>query len=110
MSGFFDRQLKRIAAKAVLGLVAGLSFTVGLGFLTAAAWIVLADRYDSLAAALILGFAYIALSATNLAILAISRRRPPREHMPPPGSDPLSLIEAFFSGFDAARRRNADRR
>lgn len=112
MAGFLERQVKKIVGTAMLGLIGGIFLTIGLAFVTVAAWIALADRYDTLVAALVLGCVYIALSAVMMAILATRGSRPdPRPAPPPPpASDPLSLVEAFFSGFDAARRKRGDRR
>ena len=112
MAGFLERQLKKIVGTAVLGLIGGIFLTIGLAFVTVAGWIALADRYDTLVAALVLGCVYIALSAVMIAILAARGNRPaPRvAPPPPPASDPLSLVEAFFSGFDAARRKRGSRR
>ncbi|MDP0927846.1 phage holin family protein [Paracoccus onubensis] len=106
--------MKRIVGAAMLGMIGGISLIIGLAFLTAAAWIALADRYDTLVAALVLGCVYVALSAVLLAILAMrgSRRPASRPPAPPPrpASDPLALVEAFFSGFEAARRKRGPRR
>lgn len=111
MSGLLDRIAKKLAAMVTLSLAAGLFFLVGLGFMTAAAWIALADRYDALAAALILGCGYLALAAIASALLISRGNKRPREGRSlPPKSDALSLVEAFFSGFDAARRKRKNHR
>ncbi|QDY70084.1 phage holin family protein [Qingshengfaniella alkalisoli] len=109
-----EQLLSRAAANAALALLAGASVTVGIAFLTVAAWIALASHYDTLVAALVIGCAYVALSAILFAALKTSgRHSPPPEYRapppPPPQSDIVSLVEAFFSGFDAARRRNRRR-
>lgn len=111
MVGFLERQMKRIATAATLGLISGLCLLIGLAFMTVAAWIALAEHYDTLVAALVLGCAYIALSAVLVAILASRGRRPTPKPAPPPrpASDPLALVEAFLGGFEAARNRRKGR-
>lgn len=103
--------MRKIAIKTAIGLIAGLCVAVGIAFLTVAAWIALADRYDCVAAAMILGCVYIAVSAVLLAVIS-RKRKPhrPEKSQPPPQNDLLALVEAFFSGFESARQRKNPRR
>ena len=58
----------RTARRTALFLIAGITAVVGVGFLTATAWIFLESRYDSLIAALVVGLAYVATSTILLMI------------------------------------------
>lgn len=124
----FQRAIADAGRRAVLGLGAMLLLTVGLAFLTVAAFIALAALRDPLFAALVIGLAYLGL---GLILMALAGRRPPAPpqpspeelaeraarrdaalraamaeaglHVPPKGESP-PLIEAFLFGLTMALR------
>ncbi len=115
-----ERTVARAARKTVLCASAALSFAVGLAFLTAAAWIVIAVSVNVFVAAMVIGTFYIGVGFVLLG-LASARDRdtidPP--HAPadaPPQSAPPSnlppLAQAFIFGIEAgaAAKRRRPRR
>ena len=114
-------QARQTARSAALTVAGGVLCLVGLGFLTAALWIVLATEYGALIAALVLGGLYLILGGAVLAFgrEPQSRVRPearpvmPQEPpaAPPRPSDPwLDLAEGFARGLQAGREIRRDRR
>ncbi|MBY6158520.1 MULTISPECIES: phage holin family protein [Paracoccaceae] len=110
MFGSFIYSLKLSVRRAGFGLGGALLMLIGLGFLTVAAWIALAEARDTQFAAMVLGFGYIGLGAL---VAALGSRRP-RYVAPAPGPFGLStggLGAAFAQGFGAgAATRTAMRR
>ena len=107
LRGLQDRA-ERAARAAALGLAGGLVLAVGVGFLTAAAWIALASAQGALTAALVIGSGYAGL---GLVLVALGLRGPSRRRpLPPRASDQVpALAAAFLSGFQAAQTRRAPR-
>ena len=108
------RNYVRLMSRVVAFSFAGAIFlVVGLGFLTSALWLMLERWQDSLFAAQVLGFIYIALGLIFFAIAAaqksrrrIDRRRPPERRT----SDPMiQMLEGFLMGMDAGRRTSRRR-
>ncbi|SIT80216.1 phage holin family protein [Pontibaca methylaminivorans] len=115
-----ERKVAQAARRSALGAVAAIAFLVGLAFLTAAAWIAMAEAASTLAAALLIGFAYLALGAILIAAASAmgSRHHTPHvpEHDRPPSYAPPSgmppLAQAFLYGMEAgsaAKRRERRR-
>ncbi|QUJ75957.1 hypothetical protein KDD17_13620 [Sulfitobacter albidus] len=113
----FDRALdkasasaKSAARNAALGLIAGLTFTVGLAFLTVAAWLVLATLMPLFQVAAIIGAVYVGIACIVLAILLTrgkgTTEPAPVASPPPPSFD--GLLGAFMTGMNAgAQARSA---
>ncbi len=100
MFGSFIYSLKLSVRRAGFGLGGALLMLIGLGFLTVAAWIALAEARDTQFAAMVLGFGYIGLGAL---VAALGSRRP-RYVAPAPGPFGLStggLGAALAQGFGA---------
>ena len=102
------RRSARLTARAVaLSAAGGLMVAVGAGFLTVAAWIMLATAYDTLTAAAIIGAVYMGI---GLICLGLAGRRSHRHHYhSPPPVDPTAhlvaqLAEGFLTGLRAGRR------
>ena len=102
------RRSARLTARAVaLSAAGGLMVAVGAGFLTVAAWIMLATAYDTLTAAAIIGAVYVGI---GLICLGLAGRRSHRHHYhSPPPVDPTAhlvaqLAEGFLTGLRAGRR------
>jgi hypothetical protein len=90
--------IKSTLRRAGLGLGGAFLVLIGLGFLTVAAWITLAEMRDAQFAALVLGLAYC---GTGLLVAVLGGRRPRRAA---PASRPLDmngLSAAFAQGFGA---------
>lgn len=98
------------ARKTALGLLGAVFLVVGLGFLTAAAYIALAAVRDVQFACLVIGLAYVGLALVLFAV-AGARRRPQRPNRPPAPSSydeahPMaSVIAAFLEGMAAGAGR-----
>lgn len=104
------RRSERAVRRAVLSVVGAVLAGVGVGFLTAAAWMMLEDAYSAIAAAMILAGIYAGLGLIILGLNASSHDddasphdeqfRDPAQH-PEPGTIP-PLAEAFIIGLNAA--------
>lgn len=101
------RSARRTARAVALSAAGGLMVAVGAGFLTVAAWIMLATAYDTLTAAAIIGAVYMGI---GLICLGLAGRRSHRHHYySPPPVDPTAhlvaqLAEGFLTGLRAGRR------
>ncbi|KJZ18558.1 phage holin family protein [Loktanella sp. S4079] len=113
MFSVIKHNIQTQAKRAALGLSGVVLLTVGIGFLTAAAWMTLAMLADNRIAALILGAAYFGLGLIFLAVsksttVGHSHSAPPP---PAPQSDPIAgMTAAFVQGLNAgisARHRRA---
>ncbi|MCQ0093747.1 phage holin family protein [Roseovarius sp. M141] len=108
VSAVKDRSARAIR-RALICVVGGIFVSVGLGFLTSAAWIMLEDAYSAFAAALILAGIYTGTGLIALGVASSSSKRdadatPPLSDPatpPKPGATP-PLAEAFIIGFNAA--------
>lgn len=95
------------ARRAGLLLVSGLLLAAGVGFLSAAIWIVVAAAWSPLVAALVLGVIYLGAGG-----IVLSLALPPRQvHEPVAAQDEAlkkapfpPLAEAFVFGLDTALR------
>tara|TARA_R110000868_G_scaffold237132_4_gene491340 strand:- start:84209 stop:84577 length:369 start_codon:yes stop_codon:yes gene_type:complete len=99
--------------RAGYSLGALILMSIGLGFLTVAAWIYLAQTHDALFAALVIGCAYFGLGLIFLALSA--RTRPvPMAHTtaaPPPAAASMTgLIAALMQGVGAGVAAGAARK
>ena len=113
MLGLEQKVARAARMSAALG-VAGAMAAVGLGLLTVAAWIVLAEVRSTEFAALVLGLAYLGLAAVTA---ALALRRPTSHSAAshdaarlPSDLTPLQLIVlSFMQGFEQGRenRRTA---
>jgi hypothetical protein len=95
---------RHMAGCVALGLAAAVLALAGLGFLVAAAWIMLAAALGPVAAGLILGFGLLFLSMGCL--LTLRRPRPGQGARPEAvgsAADPM-LTAAFLAAFLLARR------
>lgn len=110
-------QARAAARRAGFSVIGSLFLLVGLGFLTAAGWIVLADRRDALFAALVIGGIYVGI---GLIFFALASRRYVRVPVAPPPTGAYgprlytyavpALLEAFMVGISAGmvNRSRAD--
>lgn len=104
------RRSERAVRRAIMSMVGAVLAGVGVGFLTAAAWMMLEDAYSAIAAALILAGIYAGLGLIILGLNAAShdndsaaedeKHHDPAQH-PEPGNIP-PLAEAFIIGLNAA--------
>lgn len=97
---------RRAARAMALSAAGGILVFVGAGFLTLAAWIMLATAYGTLTAAAVIGAVYMGL---GLICLGLAGRRP---HAPPPPPPPpidptahliAQVAEGFLTGLRAGR-------
>lgn len=105
MIGQIEHKLRRTAQKTAIGAVGSILILVGVGFLTAAAWMGLSLIADSLVAASVIGGAY---TGVGLIVLGVSSARSKREAYVPPqkrevhGAEALTgLAGAFMEGMSA---------
>lgn len=102
----------RTAQTAVLGLAAGFSLLIGLGFLTIAAWLLLTTLTTPLVTAFILGGLYCGVGFVLLAVMSMRSRARRRERAalfaaaaaPAATVDLTSIIAAFMTGLSAGRK------
>ena len=99
-----------VALKTTIGgLIALAAAVVALGFFCAAAFLWLELHYGTIAAALVLGGAFVVIAAiAGIAIVVVQRRKPPPP--PPPAArplwaDPAVLGAALDAGRVLGRRR-----
>lgn len=97
--------LQRAGRRAAMMIAGALLLAVGIGFLTAAGWLLLADAFGPLVAAAVLAGIY---GGTGLVLLALAGRAPPPQPLPAtPATAPESgigmAVDAFVFGYQAAR-------
>jgi hypothetical protein len=105
MINLLKQKALRTARQTALFLASGITALVGVGFLTASAWIYLETRYDSLLAALIIGLAYITLASVLLMLgrkesesIAV-RELPTATGTPPAPSHDMGVLAPLASAF-----------
>ena len=92
------------ARRTALGLGAAICLAVGMGFLSAAAFIAMAAAADPVTAALVLGAAYAGLGLILMAFAVQRHRAPPPPVRPPAGPVLLvAAVEAFTAGMAAGK-------
>lgn len=116
----FIRLRAGIAARRAGHSAAGVVFALAaIGFLTAAAWMVLAEMRDALFAATVLGAAYLGISLVFFALAhraaraaRIARQTARATSVPPSVAGGLlpPIFEAFLVGLSAGAARAAARR
>ena len=102
----------RTAHTAVLGLAAGLLLTVGGGFLTLAAWLLLLTVTTPLYAAVILGCTFSGVALILLAVMSARRKsnakqleRVAQQPQTVPSGDIVNqLVMTFLAGITAGRK------
>lgn len=101
----------RTAHTAVLGLGAGICLFIGMGFLTAAAWLFLASVTTPIITTLILGGLYAGIGFIILVVMSMRSRARARERAAALAAAPAaaagsltSVIAAFLSGMSAGKR------
>jgi len=97
----------RTAHTAVLGLAAGVLLTIGAGFLTLAAWLLLLTVTTALYAAVILGCVFIGAAMIVLGAMAIRKRTRKPHHAPveAPREDIVNqLVMTFLAGITAGQK------
>ena len=101
----------RTAQTAVLGLAAAFLLLIGLGFLTAAVWLLLATLTTPLITALILGGVYSGMGFLVLAVISMRSHARRREHAaalaaaaPASSNNLTSIIAAFMAGLTAGKK------
>lgn len=102
----FQRQLAQGARRAAWATAGTLLLTVGLAFLTAAAWMVLSTVKDAQFAALVIGCVYIGFGGIAVAIGVRSNRACDPLPSPRPASPDDTferMATAFFAGFQSAK-------
>ncbi|QYX57792.1 phage holin family protein [Roseovarius sp. SCSIO 43702] len=109
---------RRAARAAVVATVGGLLCLVGLGFLTAALWIIIEMEYGPLMSALVIGGLYLVLGGAMLAFGRNSQSEASPEPLheaqvpppPPPPRDPFfQMAEGFAMGLQAGREARRGR-
>lgn len=97
----------RTARKTALGLAAGLFLTVGVGFLTVAAWLVLVPLTSTATAALIIGCTYAGLGFIFLMAAMLggspSQASHPEQAVSSEAADATNMIAAFMTGLKAGQ-------
>ncbi len=102
----------RAVKRALMRAVGAVFLLVGIAFLTSAGWIVLAEAYSTLFAALIISGVFLGIGLILLGIAATSRERREydaedallRDPAAPPAPGTMSpLAEAFIIGLNAAQ-------
>lgn len=99
------------ARRAALGGIGLVMICLGVGFLTAAAWLVLSEVRDSQFAALIIGMTYLGLGVIALALSKKSGPPARASDVPPPhavNSDPEALVASLAVAFYKGFRRGKD--
>lgn len=100
MLDLVERRARLAVRRGAADVVGGVLVAVGLGFLTHAAWLALAEWRDPLFAAQTLGGLYVA--AGGLTLLRAHRQKDRRPKAPTePSLGHLALLEAFLVGLDA---------
>lgn len=89
-----------LALKSTIGgVVAGACVLVALGFFCAAAFMWLAQRYDAITAALVMGVGFVAIALVAVIFILIVRRKapppPPPRKAAPLWADPALLATAL---------------
>lgn len=123
LSGFVSaakEQARQTARNAALTIVGAVLCVVGVGFLTAALWIVLEIEYGALIAALVLGGVYLAIGGGVLAFGRQPQSGPPVAQPEPLAADPATetpprdpwvvLAEGFATGLRAGREMRGGKR
>ncbi|MBQ1203101.1 MAG: phage holin family protein [Loktanella sp.] len=108
----------RLAARAAAFTVVGVVFALtGLGFLTVALWLALAEYENALMASAVVGVVYLVLGTVFFLIAGSRRARsvtPSQQAAPPPMAgdyEPfLRMAEAFSVGMAAGRAARRPRR
>ncbi|SLN14428.1 hypothetical protein AQS8620_00230 [Aquimixticola soesokkakensis] len=96
------------ARKTALTLVGAVFGTVGLAFLTVAAWLVLAEIQTTQFAALVIGLAYLGVAGVLIALASSGRSKPPVPVAPAVPENPMaSVIAAFLQGAQAGAQTGA---
>ncbi|SLN74251.1 hypothetical protein ROJ8625_04028 [Roseivivax jejudonensis] len=111
---YYEALARRKVRGAAYSLTGVLFLLVGVGFLAAALWMVLAELRDAQFAALVMGFGFVAIGLIVMGIgKLISRLRV--RHVPPlqgaaTRAPLIQLVEGFLVGVDAGRRSRGPRR
>jgi len=109
MIGSVKKAAARAGRKAALGLAAITFLTVGLAFLTAAAWMMLSELLSAYHAAAYIGMAYFGIGLIILGISASRGEDVQETHTAPPqpaASGP-PLVSAFLHGLNAGAAASA---
>ncbi|NIZ07902.1 phage holin family protein [Pseudooceanicola sp. HF7] len=104
MFGSLKYAVSRAARKAGYSLGALVMIMIGLGFLTAAAWLYLTEIRSSLFAALVIGGVYFGLGLVLMALASIDRPVPmahPSHTEPPAAGSMTGIITALMQGVGA---------
>ncbi|WP_146590027.1 phage holin family protein [Puniceibacterium confluentis] len=112
--GFTLRDYARRTSRAITFSAAGaVLVAIGLGFLTAAFWMMLAELRSAIFAAQVVGFLY---TGAGLILFAVARAQRRLYRAPPAAPaaatvDPfMKMIEGFLIGLDAGRRTSRPKR
>ncbi len=114
-----QRKASRTARKAAFGAGGLVCIGIGLGFMTAAAWLFLITVTTALSAALIIGGAYLGLGLVLIGVASSSGKGSShadasRHASKPAHEDPAimvpQLINAFTSGLAAGQRTRSGSR
>lgn len=101
-------KIEDAARRAAFFTVGGILCAVGAGFLTAAAWFMLATSYDAQTAALVIGCVYFGFGLIMMGLGARKNQHKSqrhhasaKSHLPQEDLSPLQLIAvAFLQGFE----------
>lgn len=97
-------RLQQALRRTAFGAAGGLFLIIGIGFLTAAAWLAMALAFGAVFASVIVG---LVLCGIGLVCLALAARRPvpPSAALQPPvpAARQADLIAAFLGGMDTGK-------
>ncbi|SIO13572.1 hypothetical protein SAMN05444722_0561 [Rhodovulum sp. ES.010] len=98
-----ERRAESLALRLELRLLIGICLLIGIGFLTAAAWLVLAAAHGAPVAATVLGSVYVALSALLFALVKRDPPAAPKQPESETGMPYFELAQGFAAGMQAGR-------
>jgi len=103
-----ERKIAETAQKAALFSASAVLAMVGAGFLTAAAWMLMAELQSSLFAATVIGLVYFGLALIGMGLASKSRRslhRANGQHTNANDLSPMQLVAvSFIQGLEQGAR------
>ncbi len=108
-----EKKVTRTAKRAGLYTGGLLLCSVGVAFMTAAAWIALATALDAQIAAIVIGCAYLGVGLVIFGVAASSpsqeQPKAPHAEQPKAPSDAPPIVQAFMYGLQAGAEANQTR-
>ncbi|WP_458792838.1 phage holin family protein [Yoonia sp. MH D7] len=103
-----EKKIEAAARKAALFSVSGLLATIGVAFLTCAAWLLLTELRSELFAATVIGAIYLGFALIGFAVAASSKRKVVVQQPRDDGSNGLSplqlVVVSFLQGIEEGAR------